>query len=267
MKRLLSTLSTLILGALVSVSAIAAPVTFGWFGNANPTAAITAAGHNSVALAGLTAGDLAGINVLWILNGSNGAAPGAVTANAAAIDAFVLAGGVLSYHDRYVSGGADSNAALIPGADLITFVRDFSDSQSIDIVTGGTLVTNGPGGVIGNTTLDGGNSSSHGYTLLPTLPAGAVPVFSQTDVTHIVDFYYSYGAGSVYYSTIPLDFYLNGFGANPPQDAMRDIYAVNEAALQASLVGRLLVPEPGSIALLGLSLLLLLAAQRRKTRA
>ena len=252
-----------ILGALVSLSAIATPVTFGWFGDANPTGAITAAGHTSVALGGLTAGDLAGIDVLWVLNGNNGGAPGAVTANAAAIDAFVLAGGVLSYHDRYVSGGADSNAALIPGADLITFIRDFSDDQSIDIVTGGTLVTNGPGGVIGNTTLDGGNSSSHGYTLLGTLPAGAVPVFSQTDVTHIVDFYYGYGAGWVYYSTIPLDFYLNGNGNNPPGDAMRDIYAVNEAAQQASLVSR--VPEPGSIALLSLGLLL--AAQRRKTRA
>lgn len=258
MKRLLSTLSTLLLGGLVSLSAIAAPVTFGWFGDADPTLAITTAGHNSVALGGLTAGDLAGIDVLWVLNGDNGAAPGAVTANAAAIDAFVLAGGVLSYHDRYVSDGSDSNADLIPGADLITFVRDFNDDQNIDIVTPG-IVTVG----MDNSTLDGGNSSSHGYALLASLPAGAVPVFSQTDVTHIVDFYYGYGAGWVYYSTIPLDFYLNGSGNNPPGDAMRDIYAVNEAKQQASLVS--LVPEPGSIALLGLGLLLF--AQRRKTRA
>ncbi len=266
MKRLLSSLSTLILGALVSLSAIAAPVTFGWFGDANPTGAITAAGHNSVALGGLTAGDLAGIDVLWVLNGNNGAAPSAVVANSAAINAFVFGGGVLSYHDRYVGGGVDSNAALIPGAGGVSFVRSFADAQSIDIVTGGTLVTNGPGGVIGNTTLDGGTSSSHGYALLASLPGGAVPVFSQTDATHIVDFYYGFGAGSVYYSTIPLDYYLNGAGPNPMADAMRNVYAVNEAALQASLFSAQDVPEPGSIALLGLGLLLL-ATQRSRTRA
>ena len=239
-----------VLALTIWLATPAQAVSFGYFvGNASgtPAGAITAAGATPVLVADLS--DLSGISALWILNGSNGGYGADVTANVASIAAFVQAGGVLSFHDRRVTEAA----TILPGAGGITFVHGFG--TNIDIVTGGTPVTSGPGGVIGATTLDGGNYSNHGYATLASLPAGAVPIFSNGVEGQIVDFYYPFGAGTVYYSTIPLDFYLGGSGNNPPADAFRNIYAPNEAAFQAGEAGDLApVPEPATIVLLGSAL-------------
>jgi hypothetical protein len=210
---------------------------FGFYGGlAGP--AITAAGHTPVALTDLTAADLAGLDVLWILNSDNGGLEQTILDNLAAIAEFVRLGGVLSFHDRFVAGDQTDIGDYLPGMGGTTFVRDVSgglSSTSIDVVDPNHPVVNGPAGLIGNATLDGGNESNHGYALLATLPAGAVPVLTTNDSTHIVDFYFQFGAGWVYYSTIPLDFYFGGSGNNPPADQFRNIYGVNEAAFQASL--------------------------------
>ena len=106
-------------------------------------------------------------------------------------------------------------------------------------------MTNGPGGVLNNTSLDNGNLSTHGYTVEGSLPsnedddssdddsdddASAVKILSRADPTQIVDFCYQFQGGAVYYSSIPLDFYLVGAGPNPPRDNMRFIYAPNVVA-------------------------------------
>ncbi len=241
------------LGALLA-SLVANAAVFGYYTSGNnattaPATPITASGNTAVHLTNLTAADLVGIDVLWILNSINGTPDATVMNNLASINAFVSTGGVLSFHDRNVAGGV-SAATYLPGAAGTTFVRLLA--ADIDVLANNT-VTNGPFGAINNTTLDGGNFSDHGYATLATLPAGATAVLSTGDPTRIVDFYYGFGAGDVYYSTIPLDFFLAGGGNNPPADAFRNIYAPNEAAFQAQLAGAA-VPEPGTLLLIGIGL-------------
>ena len=90
-------------------------------------------------------------------------------------------------------------------------------------------MTNGPGGVLTNTSLDGGNLSSHGFTVEGSLPGAAVKILSRPNPTQIVDFCYEFQAGAVHYSTIPLDFYLGG-GGGQPRVNMRTVYAPNVVA-------------------------------------
>ena len=207
MKRLL--VAVMAVCGLIASSASNA-VVFGYYlsgTTGSPAAAITANGDTAVQLNNLTAADLAGIDVLWILNGNNGTPDANVMGNLAAINDFVNGGGVLSFHDRNVAQGV-SAADYLPGAAGTTFVSGFG--ADVDVLENNT-VTNGPWGTINNTTLDGGNFSTHGWASLGTLPGGAVAVLSTADPTQIVDFYYDFGDGLVYYSTMPLDFYLAAF--------------------------------------------------------
>lgn len=213
-KKLLGVLAVVVLGT-------SSPAWAGSFaylvgaGDADPTAQITAAGFTPVGLTDLTAVDLAGVSVLWVTNGNNGAPPLAVTNNVAALSDWVAGNGVLSYHDRYVSDGSSDMANVLPGAAGVTFVRNFDSDTDIDILNATTIVTTG----LNNTSLDGGNSSSHGYvdgTTLPFLSLGAVSILNRGGATNeIVDFYYPHGAGWVYYSTIPLDYYIAGGDPTP----------------------------------------------------
>ena len=85
--------------------------------------------------------------------------------------------------------------------------------------------------------MDGGGSSSHGYADASTLPGDAVSyMFRDGEPGNIVSFLYPLGGGQVYYSTIPLDFYLDG--ENPA--AFRNLYAPDIFPLSAA------VPEAGT---------------------
>ncbi|ABA90038.1 autotransporter domain outer membrane protein, putative [Syntrophotalea carbinolica DSM 2380] len=195
--------------------------------NTNAEMPILAAGHTPVQLGGLSAADLAGYDVVWILNPSNGGYATELTNNLDAISGYVQSGGVLMFHDRYVTDAA----AVIPGAGDVAFFRDFTDGASIELGPGATgSLLSGPGGIIDADSLDGGGYSSHGYALASSLPAGSVIVLTRTDATEVVDFYYSLGGGNVYYSTIPLDHYLSG--SNNFTN-----YAANLAAFIFEIVG------------------------------
>jgi hypothetical protein len=176
-------------------------------GSSNQIKPITTAGLQAVNVGDLNTADLSQFGVLFFQNPDNGGFSSIFINNLPKIRNFISAGGVFILHDRNVS----SASSVLPGTPG-TIVRDFSDPANINILDNTTLVTNGPGGIITNTSLDGGNFSSHGWILASSVPAGAKGFLSTGDPTHWVLYSYPFGQGTVIYSTIPLDFYLGGSG-------------------------------------------------------
>ena len=176
-------------------------------GSSNQVKPITTAGLQAVNVGDLNTADLSQFGVLFFQNPDNGGFSSTFINNLPKIRTFISPGGVFILHDRNVS----SASSVLPGTPG-TIVRDFSDPANIDILDNTTLVTNGPGGIITNTSLDGGNFSSHGWILASSAPAGARGILSTGDPTHWVLYSYPFGQGTVIYSPIPLDFYLGGFG-------------------------------------------------------
>jgi hypothetical protein len=182
-------------------------------------APITAAGGTPVTVFDPSAANLTGLNVLFVNNEDNGAFGFGYTQRLADIQAAVQNGLVLVIHDRLVQGANE----ILPGGAGFATTRDFTEGADINIHDGSTVVTAG----LDDTSLDGGNFSSHGFTTAESLPANAKLILSATTPDHIVTFCYPFGKGAVIYSSIPLDFYLLGGGLNPPQTALATIYAPN----------------------------------------
>jgi hypothetical protein len=188
-------------------------------GDPGQAPAIATSGNIGVQLLDLAAPDLAGIDVLFLNNPSNSGYGAEFTASLADVFDWVDDGGVLVFHDRYV----DPAETVLPGGATFNIVRETSgDTAQIEVIDDTTLVTDGPGGLIDDSSLDGGTLSSHGFAVLGSLPSDGTFILSRTDPTEIVTFSYCYGDGGVVYSSIPLDAYLGGgLGGN------MDIYAAN----------------------------------------
>ena len=213
---------------------------------------ITTTGNTPVSMSTLSPAELAGVQALFVTNPDNSAYGATWIAQQPAITAAVNAGMSVVVFDRFVTNASTN----MPGMAGVTTVRDFGDAANIEPIPGNTVV-NGPFGVIGGTTLDGGNSSSHGYSTQGTLPAGSVRMLTRTAGNEIVMFGFKLGAGQVIYSTVPLDFYLAPGGNNPPQTAMNTILAPNAifAAVNGIGGGGAVIPTLSEWALIALALL------------
>lgn len=206
-----------------------AAITVGYYtdnnaGSTGPAASIIANGYTAVQIANIATFNLSTIQILLINESVNGSPSAALLGQATAISNWVAGGGIVGINDRNVCTGT---CTPVPGGGGMTFVQ--ANGFNIDVETAGTLVTNGPFGVIDNNNLDHGNFSSNGYAL--NLPSGAVRILNNGTAGNAVALIYRFGSGWVYYSTIPLDFYLNG---NTPA-AFSSIYAPNLVALLGSL--------------------------------
>lgn len=182
-------------------------------------APIVAAGGTPINIDDPSAAALANLNVLWVDNPDNGGFGFEYLARRPEIAAAVQNGMVLVIHDRAVDGAA----GILPAGEGFSILRDFTEAADINIRDASTVVTTG----LDNSSLDNGNFSSHGFAVDSTLPVKAKLILTTTTANRIVTFCYSHGKGSVIYSTIPLDFYLQGGGGSPLRENLSNIYAPN----------------------------------------
>jgi hypothetical protein len=233
---------------LASGAPLQAAISVGYFtditpSDTGPAAPIAANGFTPVQITNIATFNLNSISVLLIDEPNNGSPSAALLGQATALSNWVAGGGVIAIHDRNVCLGT---CTPVPGSAGIVFTR--LTGANIDVEPLTTLVTNGRFGTIGNTTLDGGNFSDHGFSGFATLPSGAAGILNNGTPGNEVAFSYCLGAGAVYYSTIPLDFYLAGGNPAP----FRTVYAPNLVAYLGSLVGSnchtaLVAPAPAQV--------------------
>lgn len=200
---------------------------------------ILAAGHTPVRMTTLTAAELATVDVLFVQNRLTGGYGAEYLSRLGEIQTAVAAGLVLVLHDEFVAikDGSGSAATILPGGSGFTIRRNFDDPDNLEIRDPATVVTTGAAGILTNTSLDGAQSSSHGYTLAGSLPAGARLILSRTNPAEIVTFSYHHGCGTVIYSTIPLGQLLADTASGPPRSTFRTVYAPNVVQYAAGFVG------------------------------
>ena len=138
-------------------------------GNPNQVEPILAAGFEPANVFELSPAELSAIDVLFVQNPDNGSFGPEYLANLGNIENAVEDGLTLIIHDRYVTEAE----TILPSGEDFDIRRDFADDADIDVRNPSSDLIEGPGGVITDTTLDGGTSSSHGFAVEGTLPEDA----------------------------------------------------------------------------------------------
>ena len=84
---------------------------------------------------------------------------------------------------------------------------------------------------LGTFNIGGGNSTNHGY--MTNLDSDVLGLATRNTTTQYLDAVWEYGSGAVYYSTTPLDYYIQtNFAENDAWDA----YALNSLHYATSLI-------------------------------
>ena len=189
----------------------------GYYGSCwggDKTGPIIAAGHTPVAVASISPATLSGLNALIVES------CGGYSQNAD-IDAAVANGMSLIVNDW---GPGANTGSRLPGAPALSF--SYAPGSDIDLAAG-TPIATGPGGTLDNTSLDGGNSSNHGYTM-SALPVYVIPLLTTANASQVVAVSYPHGAGRVSYNAMPIDAYLAGASfANYPNGPGTRTYLTN----------------------------------------
>jgi hypothetical protein len=202
----------------------------GYFTDNDPTKTglsgpIAMAGFIPIQIGNIATQDFSGLRLLLINEVDNFNISPALAARLPDIETWVRAGGRLIVHDRSAGNMATNPFLLgISGTGMVRL-----NTANLDLVEPATtLVTAGPFGVLNNTSLDGGFDSAHGYLPTVALPPAARAIL-QTGPDQIASFAYPLGAGFVYYSSIPLDYYLPGAGGggNVIAPPLTNIYTPN----------------------------------------
>jgi hypothetical protein len=219
----------------------------------NVQAAVDATGNTGVAIydSDLAAFDFSTLDVLYTARYGT-----SLLTRSSDIEAWVRAGGSFLIDDAMNdSGYFVGTTAPVP----IGFA-----GSNIDIAVTNTI-TSGPHGVLSDTSLDGGTASYH-YRY-GTLPSGSTIVLTSPEIpAGTVGFYYGLDAGTVYYSSIPMWYYLIDAGPEGVRHNFNEVYLPNLLEFGVELAPAR-VPEPSSLVLLlSMGAVGLVAAWRRKKR-
>ncbi len=206
-------------------------------GDVTQAAPILAAGHTPIQIFDFN--DLAGIDILFVQNPLDPADPVPFfdysfggdpndgveyLANLDAISDAVFAGMILIIHDSLVSNlvGTIDASDILPGGELFDFTGFFEFTSTQEDESGdlnlladaeASLIGEGPGGLIDDDLLDtadpfgADDPTSFGFADVDSLD-GATVLISRSDEGEIVAFSYSFGEGTVIYSTVPLGNFL-----------------------------------------------------------
>jgi len=143
-------------------------------------------------------------NIVLLAGEQSAATYSVVQSNITRIESYVAAGGIwIVDYAAFFSDNA-YNYDVLPGAAGVTFSQ--VGGTDINVLAASSLLVNGPGGTITNTTLDNGSSSDHGYTTSP-LPTGSTAILSTANASQVVAFDYPYSAGHVIVHTVPVELY------------------------------------------------------------
>ena len=215
----------------------------------------SALGHQGLDFNGSIASNFNSYDVIWYLNQSNSSFTNSPFYNDTRFTDWLNNGGVFIMHDRYVNDSQLDNN--LPGHNgNVTTTRSYgsNDSSAYQIVDESTsnLLKYGPGGIMvddtssfgsdtagdhsGNTwqgtfNIGGGNATNHGY--MTNLDSDVLGLATNNTTTQFVDAVWEYGSGAVYYSTSPLDHYIQ---AAPQDNDAWDAYALNSLHYATSLI-------------------------------